>query len=80
MDADRGARHRHIDGERASAESRVIEGPQIIARVLAHLQRTAPEQYQPELPLGVRAGTSAVGWQLDRAAWPPDVPGNACGR
>jgi hypothetical protein len=32
-----------------------IEEPRVIARILAHLQRTAPEQYQPELPLGARA-------------------------
>jgi hypothetical protein len=27
----------------------------VIAKILAHLQHTAPEQYQAELPLGVRA-------------------------
>jgi len=32
-----------------------IEEPQVVAKILAHLQRTAPEQYQSELPLGARA-------------------------
>lgn len=32
-----------------------IEEPEVIAKILAHLQHTAPEQYQPELPLGARA-------------------------
>jgi hypothetical protein len=32
-----------------------IEEPAVIARILAHLQRTAPEQYEPLLPLGARA-------------------------
>jgi hypothetical protein len=32
-----------------------IEEPQVIAKILAHLQQTAPEQYQNELPLGARA-------------------------
>ena len=32
-----------------------IEEPQVIAKILSHLQRTAPQQYQPELPLGARA-------------------------
>lgn len=32
-----------------------IEDPQLIAKVLSHLQRTAPEQFQAELPLGARA-------------------------
>jgi hypothetical protein len=32
-----------------------IEEPAVIAKILAHLERTAPEQYQPELPLGARA-------------------------
>jgi hypothetical protein len=40
--------------------------PEVIARILAHLQRTAPQQYPPELPLGarappVRAGTPVRG-------------------
>ena len=29
-----------------------IEEPEVIARILAHRERTAPEQYRPELPLG----------------------------
>jgi hypothetical protein len=32
-----------------------IEEPQVIAKILSHLQRTAPEQFQAELPLGARA-------------------------
>jgi len=32
-----------------------IEEPQIIAKILAHLERTAPDQHQAELPLGARA-------------------------
>ena len=32
-----------------------IEEPQVIAKILAHLERTAPEQRQSELPLGARA-------------------------
>jgi hypothetical protein len=32
-----------------------IEEPGVIARILAHLQRTAPDSHQTELPLGARA-------------------------
>ena len=32
-----------------------IEEPQVIAKILSHLERTAQQQYQPELPLGARA-------------------------
>jgi hypothetical protein len=32
-----------------------IEEPQVIAKILAHLAHTNPEQYQSELPLGARA-------------------------
>lgn len=32
-----------------------IEEPAVIAKILAHLERTAPEQHQGELPLGARA-------------------------
>jgi hypothetical protein len=32
-----------------------IEQPEVIAKILAHLERTAPPQHQPELPLGTRA-------------------------
>jgi len=32
-----------------------IEEPQVIAKILAHLERTAPDHCQPELPLGARA-------------------------
>ena len=31
-----------------------IEEPQLIAKILSHLERTAPEQSQSELPLGAR--------------------------
>lgn len=32
-----------------------IEEPEVIAKILSHLQRTAPDQCQTELPLGARA-------------------------
>jgi hypothetical protein len=32
-----------------------IEAPEVLAKILSHLERTAPGQYQPELPLGARA-------------------------
>ena len=32
-----------------------IEEPELIAKILAHLQKTAPNQHPPELPLGARA-------------------------
>jgi hypothetical protein len=32
-----------------------IEEPQVIVKILAHLERSAPEQHQPERPLGARA-------------------------
>jgi hypothetical protein len=32
-----------------------IEEPEVIAKILAHLERTASDQFQPELPLGARA-------------------------
>ena len=35
-----------------------IEEPQVIAKILAHLEKTAPAQPQPELPLGARAPPS----------------------
>ncbi len=31
-----------------------IEEPEVIAKILAHLERTAPDQYPSELPLGAR--------------------------
>jgi hypothetical protein len=43
---------------RAAVTPRIIasiEEPAVIARILAHLQRTAPGQYEPQLPLGARA-------------------------
>ena len=32
-----------------------IEEPEVIAKILAHLQKTDPDLDQPELPLGARA-------------------------
>jgi hypothetical protein len=32
-----------------------IEEPEVIAKILAHLEKIAPDQFQPELPLGARA-------------------------
>jgi hypothetical protein len=32
-----------------------IEEPQLIAKILSHLQRTAPQQYPTELPQRARA-------------------------
>ena len=32
-----------------------IEEPEVIAKILAHLEKTAPDQHQAELPLGARA-------------------------
>jgi hypothetical protein len=32
-----------------------IEEPEVIAKILAHLEKTAPDQCQPGLPLGARA-------------------------
>ena len=32
-----------------------IEEPAVIGKILAHLERTAPDQQQAELPLGARA-------------------------
>lgn len=32
-----------------------LEQPAVIAKILAHLERSTPEPYQPELPLGARA-------------------------
>jgi hypothetical protein len=43
----------HCGGKLALIAS--IEEPELIARILWHLQRTAPEQYSTELPLGARA-------------------------
>jgi hypothetical protein len=31
-----------------------IEEPEVIAKILAHLEKAAPDQFQPELPLGAR--------------------------
>ena len=35
-----------------------IEEPAVIAKILAQLERTAPDQYPSELPLGARAPPS----------------------
>ena len=35
-----------------------IEDSEVIAKILAHLEKTAPAQPQPELPLGARAPPS----------------------
>ncbi len=32
-----------------------IEEPEMIAKILAHLEKTAPDRLQAELPLGARA-------------------------
>jgi len=32
-----------------------IEEPAVIAKILAHMEKTAPDQHPPELPLGARA-------------------------
>ncbi len=32
-----------------------IEEPEVIAKILVHLERKAPNQYPSELPLGARA-------------------------
>jgi hypothetical protein len=38
-----------------------IEEPQVIAKILAHLEKRAPDQRQAELPLGARAPPIQVG-------------------
>ena len=38
-----------------------IEEPEAIAKILSHLERTAPQQYPIELPLGARASPVQVG-------------------
>lgn len=35
-----------------------IQEPEVIAKILAHLEKAAPDQFQRELPLGVRAPPS----------------------
>jgi hypothetical protein len=39
-----------------------IEEPQVIGKILWHLQRTGPQPYPPQLPLGARA--PPVQWSL----------------
>jgi len=36
-----------------------IEQPEVIAKILSHLERTAPQQHQLERPLAWRAGVGA---------------------
>jgi len=36
-----------------------IEQLEVIARILSHLERTAPQPHPPELPLGARAPPAA---------------------
>lgn len=38
-----------------------IEEPEVIAKILSHLGRTFPDQYQPQLPLGARAPPESQG-------------------
>ena len=38
-----------------------IEDPQVIARILAHLERTAAQPHQAEMPLGAQAPPSPAG-------------------
>jgi hypothetical protein len=38
-----------------------IEEPPLIAKILSHLERAAPEQYQSELPLGIARQLGARG-------------------
>jgi hypothetical protein len=38
-----------------------IEEPEVIAKILAHVERTAPDQYQTELTLGARAPPALAG-------------------
>lgn len=37
-----------------------IAEPEVVAKILAHLEKTAPDQHQSELPLGARAPPSQV--------------------
>jgi hypothetical protein len=41
-----------------------IEEPEVIARILAHLEQTDPDQFQPELPLGARAWRYPTGREI----------------
>ena len=36
-----------------------IKEPEVISKILAHIQKTAPDQHEADLPLGARAQTSA---------------------
>jgi hypothetical protein len=48
---------RHVAMSWARRPKRVFgsEEPEVIAKIIAYLEKTAPDQYQPELPLGARA-------------------------
>lgn len=46
------------DSARCGGKLKIIAGieePEVIAKILAHLERTAADQFQSELPLGARA-------------------------
>jgi hypothetical protein len=49
-----------------------IEDPEVIAKILARLQRTTPEQYQGESPLGPR---SPLQERVDSAALATAIAG-----
>ena len=54
-------RRRVIRCARCAVRLRIIasiEEPEVIAKILAHLEKTAPDQHQAELPLGARAPPS----------------------
>lgn len=44
-----------------------FEEPEVIAKILAHLERTAPQQYPTALPLGARAADSQCSWRSGRS-------------
>ena len=43
-----------------------IKEPEVIAKILAHLPHTAPEQHQSDLPLGARAPPQQISPLLKR--------------
>jgi hypothetical protein len=46
------------DCSRCGGKLKIIastEEPEVIAKILAHLEKTTPGQFKPELPLGARA-------------------------
>jgi hypothetical protein len=52
-------RHRSLRALRREAQDHCQE-PAVIAKILAHLKRTAPDQYQSELPRGGEGAAAAV--------------------